>query len=427
MTILHTPDDILNEIEKSIFNFLWDSTDRIKRKTLIGSKANGGIKMLDIFCKNKSLKAGWVNRLANGSINSIFLNSHLNKLGIDCNYLFKTTVINPKYLARILKIPLFWAEVFAYVNQCKSVKEKAHINSNDVLSETIWFNCRYIHKKKPIFISNWAKSGIIYIKDLFDADGNFISENFVFNKLNDKRNWIAQYSLMKNKFKSLKDDYNTFYAKFINIKTNWTFTYNNRIYSIIGEKSNLFYRILIDKKFERNYMEDVWQREFNIDYHMWPAIYKNQIWITDRKVGEFKYKILCNILSNKALISKWNKDITENCDFCGQKQTTKHMLYECPRVFNIWELISTLLKVKITYKHIVIGNIEDNSYIYNRNLLITYISYSIYKFWVLSQNNLANFKNDCLLSFIKKDLFTRTIYNQDDNFKKQCDSLIKEM
>ncbi len=102
-------------------------------------------------------------------------------------------------------------------------------------------------------------------------------------------------------------------------------------------------------------------------------------------------------------------------------------LYECPRVFNIWELISTLLKVKITYKHIVIGNLEDNSFIYNRNLLITYISYSIYKFWVLSQNNLSDFKNDCLLSFIKKDLFMRTIYNQDENFKKQCDSLIKKM
>ncbi len=257
--------------------------------------------------------------------------------------------------------------------------------------------------------------------------GNFISENSVFTKLTDKRNWIAQYSLMKRIFNSLKDKYNTFNAKFINIKTSWTFTYNNRIHNIIGEKSNLFYRILIDKKFERNYMEKVWQREFSIDGHMWPSIYKNQIWITDRKVGEFKYKILCNILSNKALISKWKREITENCDFCGQKQTTKHMLYECPRVLNIWELISTLLKVKITYKHVVIGNLESTDFIYNRNLLITYIAYSIYKFWVMSQNNLVNFKNDDMLIFIKRDVFSRSIYIKNDNFKQQCDSLIEKI
>ncbi len=49
MSMLVTPDDVLNDIEKAIFKFLWDSHDRIKRKTLIGSKENGGIKMLDVF------------------------------------------------------------------------------------------------------------------------------------------------------------------------------------------------------------------------------------------------------------------------------------------------------------------------------------------------------------------------------------------
>ncbi len=174
-------------------------------------------------------------------------------------------------------------------------------------------------------------------------------------------------------------------------------------------------------------MEGVWERDFNIEKHMWKSIYKNQIWIADRKVGEFKYKILCNILSNKALISKWSKEMTENCDFCGQKQTTKHMLYECSRVFNIWKLISTLLKVNITYKHIVIGNFEESNFIYNRNLLITYISYSIYKFWVRSQNNLVNFKRDCLLTFIKNDIFSRTIYVKDDEFRRQCDTLVAKL
>ena len=77
-------------------------------------------------------------------------------------------------------------------------------------------NTCYVYKKRPIFISNWAKSKINYIKDLFDAEGNFISENYMFNNLPDKRNWITQYSLMKDIIKILIDKYNTINAKFIN-------------------------------------------------------------------------------------------------------------------------------------------------------------------------------------------------------------------
>ncbi len=139
---------------------------------------------------------------------------------------------------------------------------------SEIFSEPIWFNIRYQYKKKPIFISNWSKSGIKYIKDLFNDQGNFVSENYIFNKLIDTRNWIAQVSLIKNIFKSLSYEYNTRNAKFINIKTNWTFICNNSVYNIIGEKSSLFYKILIDKKFERNYMEEVWEREFGLENYM---------------------------------------------------------------------------------------------------------------------------------------------------------------
>ncbi len=63
MSILETPEEILSEVEKLIFKFLSDSNERIKMKTLIRSKNYGGIDMLDIYCKNKALKAGWLKRL----------------------------------------------------------------------------------------------------------------------------------------------------------------------------------------------------------------------------------------------------------------------------------------------------------------------------------------------------------------------------
>ncbi len=103
------------------------------------------------------------------------------------------------------------------------------------------------------------------------------------------------------------------------------------------------------------------------------------------------------------------------------------MLYDCPRVFNLWTLIGSILKVNITFKHIVVGNIEDNDFIKNRNVLISYIAYAIYKFWVMSENGKTNFKRDCLVSFVKADLFRRTLYLKNKTFSDICDSVITLM
>ncbi len=174
-------------------------------------------------------------------------------------------------------------------------------------------------------------------------------------------------------------------------------------------------------------MEEVWEREFNIDIK-WQDIYMTKVWkITDKKLAEFNYKLICNIISTRSLISRWNRNISANCPFCGIKQTTKHLLYECPRVQNIWVLISTILKVNIKYKHIVIGNTPSSEGIIIRNLVISYVAYGIYKFWVLSENQKVNFTQDCPIKFIRKDLFSRTVYIKDKLFKHLCDKLLHEM
>ncbi len=77
MTILVTPEEILKDVEKIIFGFLWDSHERIKRKTLIGTKNEGGIQMPDIYCKDNSLKAGWIKRISGKNANSNYVNKCL--------------------------------------------------------------------------------------------------------------------------------------------------------------------------------------------------------------------------------------------------------------------------------------------------------------------------------------------------------------
>ena len=338
MSILCMPDCILKDIEKLIFNYLWNSTDRIKRKTLIGTKEKGGINMLDIQCRNKATKASWMKRIHEKNANSDFINMYLEKYGLDCNYMAKTTVNDPKILMEALKLPQFWAEVFCYANECKTLIENSLLNSNEFLAEPIWFNLRFKIGNKPILISNWTKSNILYVKDIF-SNGNLITEDILLDNLLIKSNWIAEYSKIKKIFKQLAQKFNTSNAEYTNIKHTWNLLNNNNIHKMKSMKSKIYYQILIDKKFTCNYMQKVWEREFNTQIN-WNNVYTHSIWnILDKKLGEFKYKIISNILSNRGLISKWNKEITNKCTFCNQTQNTKHLLYDCPRVQNIWILI----------------------------------------------------------------------------------------
>ena len=62
-SILNYPkDQIIKLFNKRIFNFIWNKKDRIKRNTMIGNIYQGGINLVDIESKIKSLKAAWVKK-----------------------------------------------------------------------------------------------------------------------------------------------------------------------------------------------------------------------------------------------------------------------------------------------------------------------------------------------------------------------------
>ena len=60
---LETDERFLKEINQIFYDFLWNNKgDKIKRSVLINSYDKGGLKMIDIFSYNKSLKLAWVKR-----------------------------------------------------------------------------------------------------------------------------------------------------------------------------------------------------------------------------------------------------------------------------------------------------------------------------------------------------------------------------
>ncbi len=277
-------------------------------------------------------------------------------------------------------------------------------------------------------MSNWTKSNILYVRDLINVDGNLITEPELLTKLNCKRNWIREYFIVKNVFINILENFNTNLSNHVKIRNRWTILVNNNIHSLKTQKSKFFYEILVKQKFIPNYMEEVWHTDFDLIEPQWSTIYKSKIWdINDRKLAEFNYKVICNIIYTRSKLVKWNKQLSNKCVFCEQIQETKHLLFDCPRVKNAWELIGSILNMSIKYKHIVLGDTPNSSFIKSRNLVINYISYSIYKMWILSENKKLDFINCNILEFIKQDLFKRTLYNNCKYFHILCDKIFNDL
>lgn len=63
-SVLVIPEHFIKQIEKIIFDFIWDGKPaKIKKSTIIGEKKQGGLKMIDFNILNKALKVAWIPRL----------------------------------------------------------------------------------------------------------------------------------------------------------------------------------------------------------------------------------------------------------------------------------------------------------------------------------------------------------------------------
>ena len=110
----------------------------------------------------------------------------------------------------------------------------------------------------------------------------------------------------------------------------------------------------------------------------------------------------------------WEKKACFKCDVCDSVQSVNHLIYECPYVKHIWNIIEMSLGIHIDFKLLLIG-IDKNSHL---NELLSIIVYCIYKEW-LHQSFENHYRDpETILKKLKYDLYAKnTIYQQSSNHK----------
>ena len=156
-------------------------------------------------------------------------------------------------------------------------------------------------------------------------------------------------------------------------------------------------------------MEVKWSKEFGFENEkcLWTKIYSQKvILLFDKKLSEFNFKLLHNIVPCGYVLAKWEPQIVADCDICNVNENVKHMLYDCPSVFDIWELVSLAVGFHIKWKHLVCGFLTCDSCdkIIFYNLIFTIIMYAIFKENSRAKFEQLNYKDIKIKYAVKRNL-----------------------
>ena len=85
----------------------------------------------------------------------------------------------------------------------KKFKKLDDSNSTEsLLVQPLWTNTNFKFKGKTLYFENWVKSGLLYVKDIFNENGLFKSSEPIIGILNKKSSWICEYKIIQEVFKN---------------------------------------------------------------------------------------------------------------------------------------------------------------------------------------------------------------------------------
>lgn len=394
------PEGKIKEIDQIIYKFLWNHSERLKRKILIGDIQNGGLNMVDTQCFFRAIKAKWIGRIMNNKGKwNIIGKTLINSFAGD-QLLLKINVPDTDY---IKKLPPFYRQVIESYITAKALPTEKPKTTNELLSQPIWCNKYFVekirHKTNPIYISNWIKSGILYVKDLNFKDGK-LDELFMQQQVKNKANILVEIVRINHVLKP--------YSKLIREIPCCSRPTRDMNLQYIGWSSKQFYKYQINHISETSEFIKVKQYiPGTTDLTIQQTIRVKIMNKYDNKLSEFNYKMLHNILVCAKLLSKW-LNIDHNCALCRIPHDVPHMLYYCDINRTIWTKVGQILKFDIQLKHVLLYyEHTEHTTMLTINQSITIIAYNIYKYWLICHNEQKKPTNQSLKAHIIVDLQMR--------------------
>ena len=382
------PKDILKTIDSLIYNFLWHGKrEKIKRTTLIGQTEYGGIEMCDTNSFFKSLKFKWIKMLIDKTdANWKILPNYFLEIFGENFLIFNMNLENLKsiknYNTRF--IPSFYLDIintWLQINQLTTLKP----NTYKSIRKSVICGNRYIKfRGQCLIFKNWIESGIIFINDIIDINGN-ISDVFLLNKLRNKCDWISEISKLKaaipTSWKTILKDEHSIKSK-IKTSSKLRIYINKKLIDIDSTQNKQIYNILISQMFSKPYVHTYWNQYFDSIF-IWEKVYKTLHSLKDNRIKQFKYKLINRVVPSKEIRFKWKVIDSPLCVLCNITESYNHLFINCKYLDDFWNTITLIFKaygiennIK-KLKYIVIGYKIKYPEYKSINTLFSLIGFSI--------------------------------------------------
>lgn len=389
-TMLPIPEGICGQVETMIDQFLWKGRKRrIKKEILQMPVKEGGIGQIDIKSHFEALKASWVPRLLKDTNTSwsYIAQLYLQKLGGMGNT-FCFSFINKKQFPLVESLPRFYQEVLIAFNKSKGEAKPAC--KKDFLNSIIWANRHFLYTingepESTLFNKHWIECGIMKMGNIISQEGTIMMQklnDMIFNKSDVISTQSKLLDILKQ-YKHLFNNDTTHVSMHIkNPNPQCIITKDGKEVEIMYVKSRFFYNNIRGFKTKRIGAIDKWEKELGTKLKPNVIFQRNVKHIKEKKIVAFRFKLLHRILICGKTLYLWKKISQPECSLCKTEHTVSHMLYDCVRAKCMWSHFERVYNIDIKWKDIVIGQ-RVKTY----DVIISYISFLLYKSWILEIND----------------------------------------
>ena len=258
-------------MNEAFYHFLWEGKpDKIKGNDVINEYRDGGLKMIDLFSFNKSLKTFWIKKYidkTNMRKWKLFFDLELGKCGGEAVFLGNLDKKDTKNHFQtsdifVNEILLIWAEV-NFNNNISSL----HFYK----TQRLWNNSLIRIERKPVYVREWLAKGILTVESLIKDETSFLSYTEFLNKYHCKScplalsGIIATLKTIRKRFKENIDGLETAEVE--------SFT---KAFQKTKKPSNLTYRNLVARKSEKpRSSQTKWYRDCDLDEEQINGLEKN--------------------------------------------------------------------------------------------------------------------------------------------------------
>ena len=325
------PDNIINAIQKTIFQFVWNSkNDRISRKVSVKNVNDGGIGIPDVRKYMNALKLTWIRKLCSRNVKwKYFLTGTeplillLDKLGSAIN--------------SFVNVNVFWTDVFdAYF---EVGRKTIVVNIDELASEPFFCNDKILIARAPFLSRNWIQKGVYIIGNLLDENGQFLK----YQAFKDKYGIETNFLLYNGCVQSIKK-----YLVECNLNTNeeictsWDKNKTLRMICSVNKGARLLYDALIKDDNVPNCCAK-WEVKISTDI-VWKCVFSKIARIKDVKLKWLQIRIVHRIVGTNVMLQSMGLNDSTTCSFCHTyKENIQHIFWHCDFVRQFWISLQTLL------------------------------------------------------------------------------------